>query len=74
MDKRGTTLETVKYFDMDNQVMPGASILIIGKRCSGKSSLLFDMLSRICKFFNYGLALTPTQAAGRSLKRVCHRA
>lgn len=55
--------ETVRYFDMDNQIMPGASILIIGKRCSGKSSLLFDILSRICKFFNYGLALTPTQSS-----------
>jgi hypothetical protein len=54
---------------MESQIMPGASILIIGKRCSGKSSLLFDILSRICKYFNYGLALTPTQSSRQKFEK-----
>ncbi len=55
--------ETVKYFNVQEQIMPGASMLIIGKRASGKSSLLFDLLSKIARFFNFGLALTPTQSS-----------
>ncbi len=43
--------------------MAGATILIIGKRASGKSSLLFDILSHIAHFFQFGLALTPTQSS-----------
>jgi hypothetical protein len=60
--------ETVRYFDMKNQIMPGASVLIIGKRCSGKSNLLFDQLSHIGHYFNYGLALTPTQSSRRKFE------
>ena len=58
----------VQYFDME-QIMPGASILIIGKRCSGKSNLLFDIMSRIAPWFSYGLALTPTQSSKAKFSR-----
>lgn len=60
---------TVQYFDMDTQLMPGASILIIGKRACGKSSLLFDLMSRMCQWFSYGLALTPTQGSREKFTR-----
>ena len=55
--------ETIQYFDVPGQIMAGATILIIGKRASGKSSLLFDILSHIAHFFQFGLALTPTQSS-----------
>lgn len=42
--------------------MPGMAALIIGKRCSGKSILLYDIMSRI-SWTNFGLALTPTQSS-----------
>lgn len=55
--------DTIKYFDMDAQLMPGLAALIIGKRCSGKSILMLDIISRMNKWFNFGLALTPTQSS-----------
>lgn len=58
----GGVRDTVQYFDMDANLMPGMAALIIGKRCSGKSILLYDIMSRI-KWTNFGLALTPTQSS-----------
>lgn len=59
----------IRYLDIKKQIMPGATILIVGKRNSGKSSLLFDILSQISSFFNFGLALTPTQSSKEKFSR-----
>lgn len=62
------TRETVDYFDM-GQIMPGATILIIGKKFSGKTALVFDIMSHMSKWFpdengetgfDGGKAITPT--------------
>ena len=56
--------DTVRFFDMEKQLMPGMTALIVGKRCSGKSILLYDIMSRISQWkFNFGLALSPTQSS-----------
>lgn len=54
--------KSVRYFDTE-QLMPGLTALVVGKRNSGKSILLFDMLSHMSGWFNFGLALSPTQAS-----------
>lgn len=54
--------ETVQYFDME-QMMPGCTVLIVGKRCTGKSVLEFDILAHMSGWFSFGLALTPTQSS-----------
>ena len=59
----GNLKDTIRFFDIDGQLMPGLTALIIGKRCSGKSILLFDIMSRMDGWFNFGLALTPTQSS-----------
>jgi hypothetical protein len=61
--KESDAREAVEYFDMEDQLMPGLTALIIGKRCSGKSILLFDIMARMQGWFNYGLALSPTQSS-----------
>lgn len=55
--------KSVRYFDMDKQLMHGLTALIVGKRNSGKSILLFKMLSHMHDWFSFGLALSPTQAS-----------
>lgn len=55
--------DTVSYFDIDEQMMPGCTVVIVGKRCSGKSVMLFDVLSHMKEWFNYGMAFTPTQSS-----------
>jgi hypothetical protein len=59
----GDHRETVQFFDMQKQLMPGSTTLIVGKRCSGKSILLFDIMSQMEGWFNYGMALSPTQSS-----------
>jgi len=48
---------------MADQLMPGLTALIVGKRNSGKSILLFDIMSNMAGWFSYGLALSPTQGS-----------
>lgn len=55
--------EAVQYFSMKDQLVEGCTALIVGKRCSGKSILLFDIMSHMSGWFNYGLALSPTQSS-----------
>lgn len=57
----------VRYFDVTSLV-PGSTIIIIGKRSSGKSVLQYDLMSRMKGWFSFGLALTPTQS---SVEQLC---
>lgn len=57
----------VKYFDIKEQIMPGATIEIIGKRASGKSNLLYEIMSETCHFFDYGMSYTPTQSSRQKM-------
>jgi hypothetical protein len=60
---------TVSYFDIKTQLMPGCTILIVGKRSSGKTIMLYDVLSHMRGWFNFGLALSPTQESRQALAR-----
>jgi hypothetical protein len=62
--------ETVQFFNSQQQLMPGATVLVIGKRCSGKSWLLYDLMSQMSNWnFSYGLALSPTQSSRQAFAR-----
>lgn len=60
--------DTIRYFDMERNLMPGLTGLIIGKRCSGKSILMFDIISRMEGWFNFGMALSPTQSSRKKFE------
>lgn len=65
----GDHRETVEFFDMARQLIPGSTSLIVGKRCSGKSVLLFDIMSHMAGWFNFGLALSPTQSSRQAFAK-----
>jgi len=62
--------ESVAYFDM-NQLMPGATIVIVGKKCTGKTSMVMAILEHMSRWFHRpatgetgfdaGRVITPTE-------------
>lgn len=65
------TEKRVKYFDMKS-IVPGTTILVIGKRASGKTSLIFDAMEHMSRWFpdeegntgfDAGRAITPTMSS-----------
>lgn len=50
-----------------SRLEPGASIMIIGQRHTGKSVLQWDLLSHMQDWFSFGLALTPTESSRERL-------
>lgn len=59
--------QNVKYFDIENQIMPGDAIQIFGKRASGKSILLNDIISKTSHYFDYGIGFTASQSSRQKL-------
>lgn len=60
----------VRKFDPETQLEPGSSMLIIGKRRSGKTYLLYDLFSYNEGAFRYGVILTPTSTT-KELFKTC---
>jgi energy-coupling factor transporter ATP-binding protein EcfA2 len=56
----GKTPDVVDWFEPQERIMAGATILIIGKRACGKSTLMFDLMETISGWTSFGLALSPT--------------
>lgn len=55
------TMERPRFLNVKEKIKPGCSIMILGRRHSGKSCLLWDLLSQMDEWFDFGLALTPTE-------------
>lgn len=62
------TSHGVRRFDPETQLEPGASILIIGMRRSGKTYLLYDLFSYMEGWFRYGVLYTPTGSTQQLFK------
>jgi hypothetical protein len=61
------------YFD-SSTIHKGSTILIIGKRFSGKSVLQYDLLSQMRDWYSFGIALTPTKTSAIEFARCIPKA
>ena len=58
----------IKRFDAES-IKPGRIILIVGKRGTGKSTLLFDLLRKCASNIDFPLAFTPTSESADLFKQ-----
>lgn len=58
---RKAAMERPKFLNVKEKIKPGCSIMILGRRHSGKSNLQWELLSHMEGWFDFGLALTPTE-------------
>jgi hypothetical protein len=53
--------EKPKFLNVREKIKPGSSIMILGRRHSGKSNLQWALLSHMAGWFDFGMGLTPTE-------------
>lgn len=65
----------IRKFDPSTQLRPDATVALIGRRGSGKSTLMKDLLYHMRKKLNFGIAMSPTEdsngAFGAFMPRAC---
>ncbi len=61
VDEDGGTTWSVRRFDPATQLHPDSVVLLLGKRGTGKSVLLKDLMSHMKDKLYAGIAMTPTQ-------------
>jgi predicted ATP-binding protein involved in virulence len=57
----------IRKFPIEN-MKPDSVVLLVGKRGTGKSILMKDILYQLCKYYDQGVAMTPTQDTIDTLK------
>ena len=62
----------IRKFDIDD-ICTGSVILMVGKRKTGKSSLVTDLMANMADKFSYGIAFCPTEDSSRSLQKFMPR-
>jgi len=65
---RQPLVQDVRPFNVQEQLAPGRRALIVGRRCSGKSVLVADLLSRMRSGFGYGLVMSPSPHERKALE------
>ncbi len=62
----------IRPFD-PSTMKPDATVLLIGKRGTGKSTLINDIMYHMRTNFNFGIAMSPTEESSESLGKIMPR-
>ena len=59
----------ISHFDMGT-LKPDATVLLVGKRGTGKSTLLKDLMFNMASHFDFGIAMSPTEESTQMFSSV----
>lgn len=68
MNLNSTMKLEIQKFNVES-IKPNRMLLLVGRRGTGKSTLMYDLMYRLQKRFDFGCAMTPTLSSAEDFKQ-----